>query len=341
MLVRAITAIAAALISLTVSSLAQDWPSRSVRIVSPYAAGGASEIVGNVIAESLSKRFNHRFLVENEAGRSGQIGSLAVARAAPDGYTFLLPSLTTHVFSPLIARSFNPVADFTNVAFIGGPPVVLAVHPSLNVHSLSELTAVLRRRREPWRYVSSGVGTLGHLLGEYWAQKEGLRLAHARHDGPGQSTDDLIAGRIPIGSITATTALLRRQELILLAVSSARRLRALDGVPTFQELGYADLVATSWYGVSAPRRLPVSIATRMNEAMAVIIDDPMVQQQFTTFGFELDKKSPEEFSALVRAEVIRWAPLLRGSTNPKQEPKQEQKQKQERKQERRASGVPI
>ena len=317
---RLIVATTAALIFLTVPSLAQDWPSRSVRIVSPFAAGGASDVLGNVIAENLSKRFNHRFIVENLAGRGGQIGSVAVARAAPDGYTFLLPSLSSHVFSPLVARSFNPVADFTNIAFIGGSPIVLAVHPSLNVHSLTELTAMLRKRREPWRYVSPGVGTLGHLLGEYWAQKEGLMLAH----GPGQSTDDLIAGRIPIGSINATTALLRRQELIPLAVSSARRLPELDGVPTFRELGYSDLVASNWYGLSAPKRLPASIATRMSEASAAVIDDPTVQMRFTTAGFEFDKKSPEEFSAFVRAEVIRWAPLLRGSINPKQPPKPKQ-----------------
>ena len=329
--VRAITVAPAALIFLTVPSLAQDWPSRSVRIVSPFAAGGASDVLGKVIAENLSKRFNHHFLVENHAGRGGEIGSVAVARAAPDGYTFLLPSLASHVFSPLVARSFNPVADFTNIAFIGGSPVVLAVHPSLNVHSLNELTTMLRKQREPWRYVSSGVGTLGHLLGQYWAQKEGLRLAHSHHDGPGQSTDDLIAGRIPIGSINATTALLRRRELIPLAVSSARRLPGLDEVPTFQELGYPDLVATNWYGLSAPRRLPPSITTRMSEAIAAVIDDPTVQKRFTTAGFELAKKSPEEFSAFVRAEVIKWAPLLKGSINPKQQ----------RKQERGPSGTPI
>jgi len=208
---------------------------------------------------------------------------------------------------------------------------VLAVHPSLNVQSLKELTAMLRKRREPWRYVSSGVGTLGHLLGESWAQKEGLGLAHARHDGPGRPIDDLIAGRIPIGSIDATTALLRGQELIALAVSSTRRLPGLDAVPTFQELGYPDLVATNWYGVSAPSRLPASITRRMSEAIAGVIDDPVVQKRFTTFGFELDKKSPEEFSAFVRAEAIRWAPLLRGSNNPAQQQKQE----------RRPSGTPI
>jgi tripartite-type tricarboxylate transporter receptor subunit TctC len=329
LLVRAIIATAAALSFLTASSLAQDWPNRSVRIVSPFAVGSASDVVGNVVAEHLSKRFNHSFVVENQAGRGGQIGSVAVARAAPDGYTFLLPSLATHVFSPLTARSFNPVADFTNIAFFGGSPVVLAVHPSLDVHSLKELTALLRKRREPWRYVSSGVGTLGHLLGEYWAQKDGLRLAHG--DGPGQSTDDLVAGRTPIGSINATTALLRRRELILLAVSSARRLPGLDEVPTFQELGYPDLVATNWYGLSAPRRLPASIATRMSEAIAAVIDDPTVQKQFTAVAFVLDKKSPEEFSAFVRAEVIKWAPLLRGSINPKQQQKQK----------RGPSGTPI
>ena len=120
-----------------------------------------------------------------------------------------------------------------------------------------------------------------------------------RHEGPGQSTDDLIAGRIPIGSINATTALLRREDLIPLAVSSGRRLPGLDEVPTFLELGYSDFVATNWYGVSAPKRLPASIAARMNEAIGAIIDDPTVRKQFATAGFELDKKSPEEFSAFV------------------------------------------
>jgi Tripartite tricarboxylate transporter family receptor len=111
--------------------------------------------------------------------------------------------------------------------------------------------------------------------------------------------------------------MLRRGELIPLAVSSARRLPGLDEVPTFQELGYPDLVATNWYGLSAPKRLPASIATRMSEAIAAVIDDPVVQKRFATFGFELDKKSPEEFSAFVRAEVIKWAPLLEGSIAPR------------------------
>src|SRR5262245_35273273 len=323
--IRAIAATAAALMSLTASSLAQDWPNRSVRIVSPYAAGGASDVVGNIVAEGLSKRFNQRFLVENQPGRGGQIGSVAVARPAPNGHTFLLPGLASHVLWPLGARSFNPVADFTNIAFIAGSPIVLAVHPSLNVHSLNELTAMLRKRREPWRYVSTGVGTLGHLLGEYWAQKEGLSLAHAPHDGPGSSTDDLIAGRIPIGSINSTTALLRRRDLIPLAVSSARRLPGLDEVPTFQELGYPDFVATNWYGLSGPKRVPASVTARMSDAVAAVIDDPTVQRQFTVVAFELDKKSPEQFSAFVRAEVIKWAPLLRRSMNPKQERKQDRR----------------
>jgi tripartite-type tricarboxylate transporter receptor subunit TctC len=319
------------------AATAQDWPTRAVRIVSPFATGGASDIVGNIIAEHLGEQFKQRFVVENQAGRGGLTGSLAVTRAAPDGYTFLLPSMASHVFGPLVSRSFNPVTDFTNVALIGGPPVVIAVHPSLNVHSLKELAALLRKRQEPWRFVSPGVGTLGHLLGEYWAQKEGVRLSHARYDGRSQPTDDLIAGRVPIGTISTTLALLRRRELIPLAVSSARRLPGLDEVPTFQELGHSDLIATNWYGLSAPRRLPASIATRMNAAIAAAIDDPAVQRRLvTTAGFELDKKSPEEFSAFVRAEVIKWAPILRAPTNPKQP-----SPKQQRKQERRASVTPI
>jgi len=216
-------------------------------------------------------------------------------------------------------RVFNPVTNFTNVAFIGGSPVVLAVHPSLDVRSLKALTALLQKRQEPWRFASSGVGTLGHLLGEYWAQKEGIRLAHAPSTS---ATDDLIAGRVPIGSINATTAQLRRGELVLLAVSSARRLPGLDDVPTFQELDHPDLVATNWYGVSAPKGLPATITTRMNEAVGAVQDDARSAERLVKAGLELDRKSPAEFSAFIRAEVLRWAPLVKPLMNPKQKQKQ-------------------
>ncbi len=255
-IVGAIAASLGAFLTLSASAIAQDWPSRAVRIVSPFAAGGSSDTVGRVIGESLSEKFGQQFVLENRGGAGGLIGSAQVAASPPDGYTFMISSIGTHVIAPLTSAKagYDPVASFTNVAYVGGPPIVIVVHPSLGVKSLSELLAVLKKQTEPMPYVSPGPGTLGHLVGEYWAEKEKVRLSHVAYKGSGQAMNDLVAGHVKLGSLTWTAALgqMKGGTVIPIAVSSARRMPGFESVPTLRELGHADMAVTTWFGFAGP-----------------------------------------------------------------------------------------
>src|SRR5450631_2541947 len=177
---------------------AQDWPRKPVRIVSPFAAGGSSDTVGRIVAENLSQRLHQQFYIENRGGAGGLIGSALVANAPPDGYTFLISSIGTHVIAPATSANpgYDPIAGFSHVAFVGGPPTVIVVNPALGVRSLAELLALLKRRAEAMPYVSPGPGTIGNLIAEYWAERESVKLAHVAYKGSGQAITDLIAGHV-------------------------------------------------------------------------------------------------------------------------------------------------
>lgn len=302
-------------IAVSTTTSAQDWPNRAVRIVSPFAAGGSSDTVGRVIGENLSERFGQQFVLENRGGAGGLIGSAQVASAPPDGYTFLISSIGTHVIAPLTSAKagYDPVTSFTNVAYVGGPPIVIVVHPSPGVKSLSELLAVLKKQTEPMPYVSPGPGTLGHLVGEFWAEKEKVRLAHIAYKGSGQAMNDLVAGHVKLGSLTWTAALgqMKGGTVIPIAVSSARRMPGFESVPTLRELGHPDMVATTWFGFAGPANLPAPITKQMNEAIGAALDNPKVGGRLIGSGFELEKMSPAELSAFIKDDLVKWAPLAK------------------------------
>ena len=215
---------------------AQDWPRKPVRIVSPFAAGGSSDTMGRIVAENLSQRLHQQFYIENRGGAGGLIGSALVANAPPDGYTFLISSIGTHVIAPATSANpgYDPITGFTHVAFVGGPPTVIAVNPALGVHSLQELLTLLKGRSEALPYVSPGPGTIGNLIAEYWAEKESIKLAHVAYKGSGQAITDLVAGHVQMGSMTWTAALgqMQAKTIIPLAVSSIRRMPEFPDVPT-------------------------------------------------------------------------------------------------------------
>lgn len=300
---------------LCVSAQAQDWPGKPVRMVSPFAAGGSSDTVGRILGESLGERLGQQFVLENRGGAGGLIGTREVAAAPADGYTLLIASIGTHVIAPLTSAKagYDPLTSFSNVAYIGGPPIVMAVHPSLGVNSLAELLALLKKQTEPLPYVSPGPGTLGHLVGEYWAEKVGVRLAHVAYKGSGQAMNDLVGGHIKLGSLTWTAALgqMKAGTVIPIAVSSARRMPGFDAVPTLSELGYPDTTAATWFGFAAPAGLPPRIAQRVNEAVNEALANPKVGGRLVAAGFELERMSPDAFLALIKAELVRWAPLAK------------------------------
>jgi tripartite-type tricarboxylate transporter receptor subunit TctC len=315
---RIVAAVAGALLAACLPAAAanaQDWPRKPVRIVSPFAAGGSSDTMGRIVAENLSQRMHQQFYVENRGGAGGLIGSALVANSPPDGYTFLISSIGTHVIAPATSANpgYDPIAGFTHVAFVGGPPTVIAVNPALGVRSLAELLALLRRRTEALPYVSPGPGTIGNLIAEYWAERESVKLAHVAYKGSGQAITDLIAGHVQMGSMTWTAALgqMQAKTIIPLAVSSTRRMPEFPEVPTLKELGYPDLAVTTWFGFAAPAGLPAEITRRMNQEIGNALDAPAVKDRLIAEGFELEKMSPQEVTAFVRAGLERWGPLAK------------------------------
>jgi tripartite-type tricarboxylate transporter receptor subunit TctC len=302
---------------------AQNWLSKPVRLVSPFAPGGSSDIIARLIAGELSTRLHQQFYVENRDGAGGLIGSALVAHAAPDGETFLISSIGTHVTSP--ATSANPgydaVADFTQVAMLGGPPTVIAVHPSLGVTTFAALLARLKSG-VAMPYVSPGPGTIGHLIGEYLAEREGLKLSHVAYKGSGQALNDLAAGHVPLGSITFTAAAgqLRAGIIAPLAVSSAKRMPGFADVPTLVELGYPEIIVTTWFGIAAPAGLPAAITGRMNKAVAEALDATAVREHLAAEEFERSTMTPAELAGFIKSEIAKWAPLARRLT-PASEPR--------------------
>jgi tripartite-type tricarboxylate transporter receptor subunit TctC len=294
---------------------AQDWPRKPVRIVSPFAAGGSSDTMGRIVAENLSQRMHQQFYIENRGGAGGLIGSAAVANSPPDGYTFLISSIGTHVIAPATNANpgYDPIAGFTHVGFVGGPPTVIAVNPALGVRSLEALLALLKGRTGALPYVSPGPGTIGNLIAEYWAEKESVKLLHVAYKGAGQAITDLVAGHVQMGSMTWTAALgqMQAKTIIPLAVSSTRRMPEFAEVPTLKELGYPDLAVTTWFGFAAPAGLPAAVTLRMNEEIGNTLDAATVKDRLIAEGFELEKMSPEELAVFIRGGLDKWGPLAK------------------------------
>ena len=294
---------------------AQNWPTKPVRIVSPFAPGGGSDTLARVIADYLSERMGIQFFVENRSGAGGVIGSAAVAKAEPDGYTFVVSSIATHVIAPAAVADagYDPLRDFAHVAFAGGPPTVVVVHPSLGVKSFKELVAFLKANSAAFNYVSPGPGTLGNLMAEYWAEKEGIKLTHVSYRGAGQAMNDLIGGHVKIGSITYTAARgqMRAGTAIPLAVSSSQRMPEFPDVQTLKELGYPELAITTWFAFAAPAGIPEAIVQKMNEEIGNALDTPAVRKRLSDEGFEIEKMSPSALTAFVHDQTTKWGPLAK------------------------------
>jgi tripartite-type tricarboxylate transporter receptor subunit TctC len=291
-----------------------DWPTRPVRIIAPSSPGGAADTFARLLAENFSDLFHERFFVENRAGAGGLIGAAATARAEPDGYTLATSSIGYHVIAPAISPNpgFDPLRDFTHVAYLGGPPNVLLVNPALGARSFKEFLDHARRG-EPLAYVSPGVGSHGQLVAEAFAQAAGIRLQHVPHKGAAPAMMDLIAGNVNVATMTWTTAIgqIRAGQVIPLAVSSSARLVEFPDLPTFDELGYPDLVTLTWYALSGPAGLPGDLVAKLNAAVATILQLPAVRQRMARDSIETKPMTPEEITAYMAREIDKWGPVAK------------------------------
>jgi tripartite-type tricarboxylate transporter receptor subunit TctC len=292
---------------------AAEWPTRPVRIVAPATPGGAADTVARILADHLPEIVGGRFFVENRAGAGGLIGAQVTAAAEPDGATFMTSSVAYQAIAPAVSPNpgFHPMRDFTHIAYIGGPPNVFVVNPGFGVRTLADLVA--RAKTQPIGYVSPGVGTLGHLTAERFAEVAGIQLQHIPHKGASAAMMDLVAGTVNLGTMTWTSALgqIRAGKVIPIAVTANARLAEVPDLPTFRELGYPDLVATTWFGLSGPAGVPADIVRKLNDAVIKVLALPEVRKRLDRDAIESRAMTPEEFTAFMASEIDKWAPLAR------------------------------
>ena len=297
-----------------VAASAAEWPTRPIRIIAPSTPGGAADMFARLLCEQFSETLHERCFVENRAGAGGLIGTAATAQAAPDGYTLTTSSTAYHVIAPVVNPNpgFDPLKDFTHIAYIGGPPNVFVVNPALGVRSLAELVA-LGRRGQTIDYVSPGSGTLGQLLAEFFAQKAGIKLQPIMTKGASQGMMDLVSGNVNLGTMTWTSALgqIRAGKVVPIVVSSNARLAEFPDLPTFKDLGYDDLTAVSWFALSGPAGLPKDITQRLNATVATMLERPEVRKRLERDSIETRVMSPEEFTQFVAGEIAKWTPVAK------------------------------
>ncbi len=295
------------------SASAQDWPSKPIRIVVPFAPGGAADIWARVIAEHLSPALKQSVVIENRGGSGGMIAAQQVARAEPDGYTILVGGLAPQIISPSLSANpgFDTLKDFVHIAYIGGPPMVWVADPKNDLRSVKDVVAAAKADKLSG-YASSGVGTLGHLVVEFVARREGLKLNHIPYNTAAFA--DIIAGRVPLGSFTWGAALgqIKGGTLRAIAVTTETRRPEAPDVPTFKELGY-DLVASTWFSFAAPKGTPDAVVRRLNAETIRIFKLPEIQKRRDQDAFDPKEFTPEQLTAYFESEMKRWQPVAQAA----------------------------
>jgi tripartite-type tricarboxylate transporter receptor subunit TctC len=295
---------------------AQEWPTRPVRVVVTFPPGGSSDIVARLLAPVLSAKLGQSVIVENKPGGGATIGAAEVARAAPDGYTFLLSNTAPISLSPFMMDKppYDPVQSFSHVAYIGSVANVFVVHPDVPAATVPEFVAWAKRQGQV-NYGSGGVGSIGHIVGEMFRAEAGLDLQHIGYKGSAPMHNDLMGGtiRFAIDTLPQNVPYAKANKLRMLAVTSPKRATMAPEVPSVTELGLSKLVAENFFGVSAPAGLPRQIAERMHAAVMAALDDPKVSKTFADNGIDTRRMSTEEFSTFVSKQVGEWAPAVRAS----------------------------
>ncbi len=294
---------------------ADKWPTRPIRVIVTFGAGGTSDIAARVMAEALSTRLGQPLIIENRAGVAGILGTEFAAKATPDGHTLLLTSVGPMAFAPSVPRKleYHPLRDFLHVGMIGTVPLILVTNTAFPPRSLEEVIAVAKGKPGALNFGSSGTASPSHLMLERFNRRFNLDIAHIPFkNGSPATLAEIIGGRIEGAwdTLPAMLAMVRANKVRSLAVTSAQRHPLLPAVPTVVELGYPDLVATSWFGLAAPAGTPKDIVQRLNAEMTAALNTPEVKAKLGELSFTTVVYSPDEMQKFVANEVERWRPVV-------------------------------
>jgi tripartite-type tricarboxylate transporter receptor subunit TctC len=296
---------------------AAEWPGQAVRIIVTFPPGGSSDVVARLISGPLGEKIGQTVIVDNRAGGGGTIGGAAVAQAKPDGYTLMLSNTTPISISPFMLEKpvYDPAKAFTHVFYIGSVPNVFVVHPSVPANNMKELIALLRAPGKPVNYGSGGIGSIGHIIGELFKKETGAKMEHIGYKGSAPMHNDLLGGQIALAvdTLPQNVPYLQAKRLRGLAVTASARAPMTPDLPTVVELGFANLVAENFLGVSGPAGLPKPVVDKVHGAMKEVAARPEIVKRLDEFGVQSRAMSPAQFDAFVQNQVKSWAAPVKAS----------------------------
>lgn len=310
-------AAAAVVITSLAPAHAQTYPSKPVRLIIPFSAGGGTDIFARLIGRKLQESMKQSFVPDNRAGAAGIIGCELVARAAPDGYTLLMGTTGTHTTNPAVYAKlpYDPLNDFEPISLVAESPFVLLVHPSLPAKSVTELIAFAKSRPGQLTYGSSGIGSSSHLGFELFNLMAGIKGVHVPYKGLPPAMSDTAAGELVMtwNSITASAEFIKAGRVRALGIGSNKRSALMPEIPTISEAGLPGYELGSWYGMFAPAGTSQAIVRQLHAEIVKAINDPSLKQQFAALSAEAVGSTPAEFREVLKKDIVKWAKVARAA----------------------------
>lgn len=310
-------AVAALAYGFAACACAQDYPTKSIRMIIPFAPGGGSDVTARIVAAVLTERLGRQVVIDNRAGAGGVIGTEIAANAASDGYTLLVVSLA-HAINPALydlKGRYDPIKSFTPVASMAASPVLLVMHPGVPAKSVADLLALSRKQPGKLQYASAGVGSVTHLAAELFKHSSKVDILHVPFKGAGPAMLDVIAGHVNMmfGGLLATVPQVRAGRLRALGIGSLNRSPVLPDVPTIAEAGVPGYETVNWFGVVAPAGTPAVIVDRLHKEIGVVQNLPEIRKQFDSDGATVMQMSPTQFGRYIVADVEKWGRVVKAA----------------------------
>jgi len=293
------------------------YPSRPIRLIVPFPAGGGTDLIAREVANKVATSNGWSIVIDNKPGSGGNLGVDAAAKAAPDGYTLVLGQTSNLAINPTLYAKlpYNPEKDLSPIGLVASAPLVLVVAADSPYKTLADLVAAAKARPEALNYASSGSGTVAHLATELFQKTANVRFTHVPYKGAAQGSTDLIGGQIQMymSSVPTLIGHIKSGKMRPIVVTSRKRTTDLPDAPTVDESGYKGFEAATWFGVAGPAGLPKEVVARLNAAFNKALQDPEVKRKLASQGAEVKGSTPEEFGAYIREETVRWGKVVKDS----------------------------
>lgn len=293
---------------------AQNYPTKPIRLVVPFAPGGTTDIIARILAEPLSRSLGQTVIVENKSGAGGIIGATETARARPDGYSLGIATVSTVASNPAINSKipYNPLTDFTPIVNIAATPNILAVHPSFPAKNYADFLTEVTKSPNKYAYASSGTGGILHLQMELYKSLSGAQLMHVPYKGSGPALNDTVAGQVPMvfDNLPSVLGFIKQNRLVPIVVAAPQRVAALPDVPTFKEVGLETANRMAFFGIYGPKGISKEITDKVNAAVLQALQDPAVRQRIEDTGAMIVGNSPEQFAEEIKAEFAIYKQLV-------------------------------